>query len=109
MRCEYCLRGERGSDGSARFDGVPRNQAPFLPESTAVGRRYVLGRQEGHGGFSVCYRAWDNVNEEMVAIKELFSWEVAERLDSGAVGINPQRRNNTLHPDRSRWRPMFMG
>ena len=97
MRCEYCLRGERGSDGICplcRFDGVPRNQAPFLLEGTAIGGRYVLGRQEGHGGFSICYRAWDTVNEEMVAIKELFPWEVAERLDSGAVGINPQHRSD---------------
>jgi hypothetical protein len=97
MRCEYCLRGERGSDGICplcRFDGVPRNQAPFLPEGTGVGGRYVLGRQEGHGGFSICYRAWDNVKEEMVAIKELFPWEVAERLDSGTVGINPQHKSD---------------
>ena len=91
------MRGERGSDGICplcRFDGVPRNQAPFLLEGTAIGGRYVLGRQEGHGGFSICYRAWDTVNEEMVAIKELFPWEVAERLDSGAVGINPQHRSD---------------
>jgi serine/threonine protein kinase len=97
MRCEYCLRGERESDGICplcRFDGVPRNEAPFLPEGTAVGDRYVLGRQEGHGGFSICYRAWDNVNEEMVAIKELFPWEVAERLNTGTVGINPEHRSD---------------
>jgi serine/threonine protein kinase len=93
MRCEYCLRGERHRGGICplcRFDGIPRNQRPFLPEGTAVGGRYILGRQEGHGGFSICYRAWDNVNQEMVAIKELFPWEVAERLDSGTVGIDPQ-------------------
>jgi uncharacterized RDD family membrane protein YckC len=77
-----------------RFDGVPRNPAPFLPEGTAVGGRYVLGRQEGHGGFSICYRAWDNVDEEMVAIKELFPWEVAERLDSGTVAIHPQHKSD---------------
>jgi serine/threonine protein kinase len=97
MRCAYCLRGERSSDGICplcRFDGVPRNEAPFLPEGTAVGDRYVLGRQEGHGGFSICYRAWDNVNEEMVAIKELFPWEVAERLNTGTVGINPEHRSD---------------
>jgi serine/threonine protein kinase len=91
------LRGERESDGICplcSFDGVPRNQAPFLPEGTAVGDRYILGRQEGHGGFSICYRAWDNVNGEMVAIKELFPWEVAERLASGTVGINPQHRSD---------------
>jgi serine/threonine protein kinase len=57
-----------------------------------VGERYMLGRQEGHGGFSICYRAWDNVNQEMVAIKELFPWEVAERLDNGTVWIASQHR-----------------
>jgi uncharacterized RDD family membrane protein YckC len=97
MRCEYCLRGERGSGAICPlcgFDGVSRNLSPFLPEGTAVGGRYVLGRQEGHGGFSICYRAWDNVNKEIVAIKELFPREVAERLDGGAVGIEPQFRDD---------------
>jgi serine/threonine protein kinase len=97
MRCEYCLRGDRGSDGVCplcRFDGVPRNPAPFLPEGTAIGGRYVLGRQEGHGGFSICYRAWDNVNGQMVAIKELFPWEVAERLNDGTVGIGPEYKSD---------------
>jgi uncharacterized RDD family membrane protein YckC len=96
MRCEYCLRGERqnGICPLCHFDGIPRNPPPFLPEGAAVGGRYVLGRQEGHGGFSICYRAWDNVKEEMVAIKELFPWEVAERLDNGTVGISTEFRSD---------------
>ena len=95
--CEYCLRGERVGHAICSlcgFDGFPRNQAPFLPEGTAVGGRYVLGRQEGHGGFSICYRAWDGVKKEIVAIKELFPWEVAERLDDGRVGIDPRHRED---------------
>ena len=95
--CEYCLRAERPANGICPlcgFDGVPRNQAPFLPEGTPVGGRYVLGRQEGHGGFSICYRAWDGVKREMVAIKELFPWQVAERLDDGKVGIDPHHRGD---------------
>jgi uncharacterized RDD family membrane protein YckC len=95
--CAYCLRGDRGGDGICPlcgFDGVPRNEAPFLPEGTAVGGRYVLGRQEGHGGFSICYRAWDDVNERMVAIKELFPWQVAERLDDGRVAIDAIHRSD---------------
>jgi serine/threonine protein kinase len=54
----------------------------------------MLGRQEGHGGFSICYRAWDETKKEIVAIKELFPWEVAERLDDGRVGIEPQHRSD---------------
>src|SRR6516162_10188701 len=97
MRCEYCLRGERGSDGICplcRFDGVPRNQAPFLAEGTTIGGRYVLGRQEGHGGFSICYRAWDNVDDEMVAVKELFPWQVADRLSNGTVFIAQEHQDD---------------
>src|SRR5215472_17225713 len=97
MRCEYCLRGERAREGICPlcgFDGISRNEPPFLSEGSAVGGRYVLARQEGHGGFSICYRAWDSVKKEMVAIKELFPWEVAERLDGGTVGIDPQFRND---------------
>lgn len=91
------MRAERTSDRPCPhcgFDGVPSNQPPFLPEGTAVGGRYVLGRQEGHGGFSICYRAWDSLTNEMVAIKELFPWEVAERLDTGRVGIDPRHKND---------------
>ena len=90
MRCEYCLRGQRQSDGICplcRYDGVPRNEVPFLAEGTTIGGRYVLGRQEGHGGFSICYRAWDNVDDEMVAVKELFPWQVAHRQSNGTVFI----------------------
>lgn len=95
--CEHCLRAERGSDGICplcRYDGTPRNPAPLLPEGTAVGGRYVLGREEGQGGFSICYRAWDGVKEEIVAVKELFPAEVAERLDDGKVSIEPQHRQD---------------
>ena len=86
-----------GSDGICplcRFDGVPRNEAPLLPEGTAVGSHYVLGRQEGQGGFSICYRAWDGMTDEIVAIKELFPAEVAERLSDGKVDVDPRHRSD---------------
>jgi Protein kinase domain len=95
--CEHCLRAGKLSDGSCRlchFDGVPRNRAPSLPEGTAIGGRYVLGRQEGQGGFSICYRGWDCLNEKMVAVKELFPSEIAERLDDGRVCVAPEHRTD---------------
>jgi hypothetical protein len=95
--CEHCLRAERDADGlcpSCRFDGHPRNPPHLLPEGTAVGGRYVLGRREGQGGFSICYRAWDGVTEEIVAVKELFPSEVAERLPDGKVGIQREYRHD---------------
>ena len=93
LLCEHCLRGEKGSDGNCplcHFDGIPRNPVPMLPEGTAVGGRYILGRQEGQGGFSICYRAWDGMSDEIVAVKELFPDEVAARLDDGTIEVDPQ-------------------
>ena len=95
--CEHCLRAERASDGTCplcRYDGIPRNPPHLLPEGTAVGGRYVLGREEGQGGFSICYRAWDGVKEEIVAVKELFPAEVAERLEDGKVSVAPEHRRD---------------
>jgi uncharacterized RDD family membrane protein YckC len=93
--CEHCLRAEREADGlcpSCRFDGQPRNPPHLLPEGTAIGGRYVLGRREGQGGFSICYRAWDGMKDEIVAVKELFPSEVAVRMPDGKVGIQSEHR-----------------
>jgi tRNA A-37 threonylcarbamoyl transferase component Bud32 len=93
--CEHCLRAERDADGlcpSCRFDGHPRNPPHLLPEGTAVGGRYVLGRREGQGGFSICYRAWDGQADAIVALKELFPAEVAVRMPDGKVGIQQVHR-----------------
>jgi len=66
----------------------------LLREGTPVGGRYILGRKEGQGGFSICYRAWDNVKEDIVAIKELFPAGVAERLGDGKVWIGPEHQQD---------------
>jgi uncharacterized RDD family membrane protein YckC len=96
-RCVHCLKVESGSDGicpSCRYDGCPRNPPPVLREGTPVGGRYILGRKEGQGGFSICYRAWDGVKDDIVAIKELFPAGVAERLVDGKVWIGPEHRQD---------------
>lgn len=99
LLCEYCFRAERGPGRicpRCRYDGVPQNDASSLPEGTAVGAggRYVLGHQEGRGGFSICYRAWDDRKREIVAVKELFPAEVAERLEDGTVFVEPEYQND---------------
>lgn len=93
----YCLRVELQRDGvcpHCGYDGIPTNRHPLLPEGTAVGGRYVLGRREGQGGFSICYRAWDGKADEMVAIKELFPSEVAVRFPDGRVGVTRALRDD---------------
>jgi serine/threonine protein kinase len=79
---------------SCGYDGRPQNKAPMLPEGTPVGGRYVIGREEGRGGFSICYRAWDGKTGEIVAVKELFPAEVAARLPDGTVEINSRHRDD---------------
>ena len=94
-RCEHCLRTERPRGGvcpHCGYDGVPTNTGPVLREGTALDDRYILGQTEGQGGFSICYRAWDRVNDEMVAIKELFPEAVASRLRDGRISVEPWHR-----------------
>ncbi len=90
--CKHCLRAEpeAGICPKCGFDGEPQNPPHLLPEGTPVGGHYVLGRKEGQGGFSICYRAWDGAGEEMVAVKELFPAEVAGRLTDGTVRVDQQ-------------------
>jgi serine/threonine protein kinase len=62
----------------------------MLREGTQLKGRYILGQAEGQGGFSICYRAWDGVSEEIVAIKELFPSAVARRHRDGRVSVEPR-------------------
>jgi len=96
-RCEFCFRAERSPDGICSrcgYDGVPQNDVTALPEGTVVGGRYVLGHEEGRGGFSICYRAWDDQKADVIAIKELFPFEVARRLNDGSVWVDPEYRDD---------------
>jgi len=98
-RCEHCLRGDRASGlcGHCGYDGIPRNDRTFLPEGTELANRYLIGRSEGSGGYSICYRAWDRRKSEIVAIKELFPGErVVERAASGEVVVVASQRRAFL-------------
>jgi serine/threonine protein kinase len=94
-RCEHCLRTERPRDDvcpACGYNGVPTNPEPMLREGTLLNGRYILGRAEGQGGFSICYRAWDGARDEIVAIKELFPAVVARRMRDGRVRVEPHHQ-----------------
>ncbi|WP_159107148.1 serine/threonine-protein kinase [Azospirillum sp. B4] len=58
----------------------------MLPYGTPLGSgRYMLGKEEGIGGYSICYRAWDGEQDRIVAIKELFTDRLASRQPDGSV------------------------
>lgn len=93
--CEHCLRKDRPRNGvcpACGYNGVPTNHDPMLSEGTRLNARYILGRSEGQGGFSICYRAWDGETDEIVAIKELFPTAVASRLHDGRVRVEPRHQ-----------------
>jgi serine/threonine protein kinase len=91
--CEHCFRAGRPAAGACPrcgYRGEPTNAFPALPESTSIGSgRYLLGRKEGQGGFSICYRAWDGQKDEIVAIKELYpDQDWVRRLPDGSVAVD---------------------
>lgn len=96
--CEHCLRGDRASGVCSRcgYDGVPRNKRDFLPEGTELVNRYQVGRSEGSGGFSVCYRAWDRQKSELIAIKELFPAKIVDRMGNRDVVVGASQRRAFL-------------
>lgn len=87
--CPYC-----GHDPS-RIQSVR-----FLEEGTLLQNgRYQLGAVIGDGGFGVTYAAWDNVLDQVVAIKEYFPQILCERdssVDDNVV-VNPNHEDLYNH------------
>lgn len=57
-------------------------QSPALPPRTVLGRRYLLGRTLGQGGFGITYHAFDLNQGKVVAVKEYFPSSLVGRDSS---------------------------
>ena len=59
--------------------GTGADDPSQLPPGTKLHGRYTLGRALGRGGFGITYIAWDNLLEQVVAVKEYLPGVFATR------------------------------
>lgn len=90
--CPVCWRGQytNGVCNSCHHTVTPKSQrrTDALPLFTVLKQRYVIGEVLGNGGFGITYSAWDNVQNQRVAIKELFPRkDVCREMDDVTVKV----------------------
>lgn len=84
MRCLNCMKTFKGKFEVCPYCGYvhsaqPREAFQLYP-GTLLHERYVVGTTVGIGGFGITYRAWDQVLEKQVAVKEYFPNGVVNRV-----------------------------
>lgn len=60
--------------------GTPPKEAYHLYPGTILKNRYLIGTTVGFGGFGITYRAWDQVLDKKVAIKEFYPNGIVNRV-----------------------------
>ena len=69
--CPYC----------GYCEGTPPKESYHLyPGVGLYNNRYVIGTCIGFGGFGITYKAWDNVLETVVAVKEYYPTGLVQRV-----------------------------
>ncbi len=68
--CPYC----------GFIPGTPPKEAYHLYPGTILKNRYIIGTTVGFGGFGITYRAWDQVLDKKVAIKEFYPNGIVNRV-----------------------------
>ena len=84
--CYSCFRRRNVHANNCPYCGVAQDPRPkeaiHLRPGTLLAGRFLIGYEEGTGGFGIIYRAWDTKLESIVAVKEFFY----NRLMTRAVG-----------------------
>lgn len=100
------LPGYESENNCCPFCGFVENTPPeyssYLPPGTELDGRYTVGTVIGAGGFGITYRAWDNVLNTSVAIKEYYPQGIVSRTGTTNVSIYNKQEVSYNH-GRSRF------
>lgn len=79
IRCQNCMKEYEANQAEGSFctfcgfkQGTPPKEAYHLHPGIVLQNRYHLGTVVAYGGFGIIYRAWDEMMQVMVAVKEYF-------------------------------------
>lgn len=84
--------------------GTPPKEAYHLSPGANLTERYMIGTVLGFGGFGITYRAWDNILEKMVAVKEFYPNGIVNRIPGQSeVIIYTGERANEFQKGKERF------
>lgn len=100
-RCYQCMKEFPDEYGICPYCGYEQSQAHqdmyYLPPGTLLGtdRRYLVGVAVNTGGFGIVYRAWDNIFNKMIAIKEYYPGGKVTRLPGSCLVVVYSEKDQT--------------
>ena len=87
--CLGCMNDNGGADVCpiCGYEKGTKTDATLLTPGTWIKERYLLGRMIETTGEGVTYIGWDNLNNNVVYIKEYLPTGLCERTEDGSVSI----------------------
>ncbi len=84
IRCHSCMKEFNPKYKVCPYCGYIMDSPPREPYQLAPGivlkERYVIGKVIDYGGFSSVYKAWDNILQMTVAVKEFYPSGIVQRV-----------------------------
>lgn len=84
-------------------ENTPPQEAIYMPVGVVIKDRYVIGTVIGAGGFGITYRAWDQVLESVVCIKEYFPHGIAVRTTETTVSVYSSGNMSSFNNGKNRF------
>ncbi|MBR1506409.1 MAG: protein kinase [Eubacterium sp.] len=91
--CPYC----------GYLENTPTTAACYIAPGVLLNNRYSVGVVIGSGGFGITYKAWDNLLETVVAIKEYFPKGLVTRTNNMTVTSSTTGNDEAFNNGKDRF------